>query len=55
MCLKSSYIILVDLAGFGERDNPHSTVENLINDVKRVEYMSSYLDALATAMRYWQM
>ncbi|GMY36930.1 beta-glucosidase 46-like isoform X1 [Fagus crenata] len=44
-------MFITENAGFGERDNPHSTVENLINDVKRVEYMSSYLDALATAMR----
>jgi len=33
----------LDLVGFGEKENPNST---------RVEYMNSYLDALATAMRY---
>ncbi|KAM3749355.1 hypothetical protein ACB098_05G178100 [Castanea mollissima] len=37
--------------GFCEKENPHSTMENSIHDIKRVEYMSRYLDALATAMR----
>ncbi|XP_050288617.1 beta-glucosidase 46-like isoform X4 [Quercus robur] len=37
--------------GFCDKENPHSTMENSIHDVKRVEYMNSYLDALATAMR----
>ncbi|KAK7838937.1 beta-glucosidase 46 [Quercus suber] len=36
--------------GFCDEENPHFTMENSIHDVKRVEYMSSYLDALATAM-----
>ena len=52
MCLTSSYTILVYLIGFCDKENPHSTMENSIHDVKRVEYMNSYLDALATAMRY---
>jgi beta-glucosidase len=42
----------LDLVGFGEKENPNSTMETLLHDVKRVEYMNSYLDALATAMRY---
>ncbi|KAF5944314.1 hypothetical protein HYC85_018391 [Camellia sinensis] len=37
--------------GFGEMDNPNSTVEVSLNDVKRVQYMSYYLDFLATAIR----
>lgn len=52
MCLKKSYIYSLDLVGFGEKENPNSTMETLLHDVKRVEYMSSYLDALALAMRY---
>jgi hypothetical protein len=27
--------------------------ENSSEDVKRVEYLSGYLDSLATAIRYW--
>ncbi|KAL5775428.1 hypothetical protein ACOSP7_012985 [Xanthoceras sorbifolium] len=34
--------------GFGEKDKP---TEVLLNDVRRVDYLSSYLDALATAVR----
>lgn len=52
MCLKNSNIVLVDLIGFGDKENPNSTMETLLHDIKRVEYMNSYLDALATAMRY---
>ncbi|XP_059437846.1 beta-glucosidase 47-like isoform X2 [Corylus avellana] len=37
--------------GFGEQENPNSTMETLLHDIKRVEYMNSYLDTLATAMR----
>ncbi|KAG6695229.1 hypothetical protein I3842_09G086300 [Carya illinoinensis] len=40
-----------DLVGFGENENPNSTMEILLHDVKRVEYMNSYLEALAKAMR----
>ncbi|KAA8515484.1 hypothetical protein F0562_018905 [Nyssa sinensis] len=49
--LKLYLMILVDLVGFGEMNNPNSTVEVFLNDVKRVEYINGYLDALATAMR----
>ncbi|KAJ7946265.1 Beta-glucosidase [Quillaja saponaria] len=37
--------------GFGERSNPNSSIKNELNDVKRKEYISSYLDALVTAVR----
>ncbi|KAK9267508.1 hypothetical protein L1049_009936 [Liquidambar formosana] len=37
--------------GFGEKDNPNSTIETCLKDVKRLEYMSSHLDALVTAVR----
>ncbi|KAH9748138.1 Beta-glucosidase 47 [Citrus sinensis] len=37
--------------GFGERDNPHTSIEDLLNDTRRVRYMSSHLDSLAIAVR----
>ncbi|KAJ4838709.1 hypothetical protein Tsubulata_003150 [Turnera subulata] len=37
--------------GLGEVEHQNSTIEGLLNDVKRVDYMSSYLHALGTAMR----
>ncbi|PSR98429.1 Beta-glucosidase [Actinidia chinensis var. chinensis] len=37
--------------GFGELDRPTSTIEVFLNDVKRVQFMNGYLDALATAIR----
>ncbi|XP_030968028.1 beta-glucosidase 46-like isoform X1 [Quercus lobata] len=37
--------------GYGEEDNPNITVEELHHDVKRVEYMDHYLDALLRAVR----
>ncbi|KAM5588639.1 beta-glucosidase 47-like [Rosa sericea] len=37
--------------GYGVEENPNSTNEELIHDVKRVEYMRSYLRALADTMR----
>ncbi|KAL5578905.1 hypothetical protein UlMin_011347 [Ulmus minor] len=37
--------------GFGEIEKPYSTTIYLPSDVKRVEYMNSYLNALATAIR----
>lgn len=40
------------LVGYGEKENLNSTNEELFNDVKRVEYMKSYLQALAETMRY---
>ncbi|GAY34157.1 hypothetical protein CUMW_009970 [Citrus unshiu] len=37
--------------GFGERDNPHTSIEDLLNDTRRVRYMSNHLDSLAIAVR----
>ncbi|XP_065878222.1 beta-glucosidase 47-like [Euphorbia lathyris] len=37
--------------GMGEKEDNYSTTKALLNDVERVEYMSSYLNALITAMR----
>ncbi|KAL5842581.1 hypothetical protein ACOSQ3_013184 [Xanthoceras sorbifolium] len=38
--------------GYGEKSTPNSTTtEELLNDVKRVEYMAGYLEALLTAVR----
>ncbi|KEH36808.1 glycoside hydrolase family 1 protein [Medicago truncatula] len=39
--------------GFGTSESSYPTTEYELNDVKRVEYLSSYLDSLATAIRYW--
>ena len=38
--------------GLGELQKPETTVKELLNDTKRVRYLSGYLDALQTAMRY---
>ncbi|CDY25325.1 BnaC01g29940D [Brassica napus] len=37
--------------GLGELQKPETTVKELLNDTKRVRYLSGYLDALKTAMR----
>ncbi|KAM1005103.1 hypothetical protein ACFX2J_005179 [Malus domestica] len=37
--------------GFGEIENSNSSSAELLHDVKRLEYMGSYLQALAKAMR----
>ncbi|WCJ20260.1 beta-glucosidase 47 [Euphorbia peplus] len=37
--------------GLGETEDCNTTTDNLLNDVERVEYMSSYLDALMVAIR----
>ncbi|XAR65624.1 Beta-glucosidase [Bertholletia excelsa] len=37
--------------GFAEGSNPNSNIEDFLHDVKRVKYMSNYLDALAVAIR----
>ncbi|KAK2973013.1 hypothetical protein RJ640_005556, partial [Escallonia rubra] len=37
--------------GYCEKTNSSSTIEESLYDVKRVEYMAGYLDALSTAMR----
>lgn len=49
--IRDSYIIGVDLLGFGEIENSNSSSAELLNDVKRLEYMGSYLQALTRAMR----
>lgn len=38
--------------GFGDMNNPNSSIRESLNDVKRVEYMKNYLDALAAVIRY---
>lgn len=43
----------MNLAGYGEKDKLNSSNNgDLLNDVKRLEYMKSYLNSLATAIRY---
>ncbi|XP_061347854.1 beta-glucosidase 47-like [Gastrolobium bilobum] len=37
--------------GLGTRENSNHNTKDIINDVKRVEYLSGYLDSLATAIR----
>lgn len=39
-------------AGFGDLQKPETTLTELLNDTKRIQYMSGYLDALQSAMRY---
>ena len=41
-------------AGYGEKDKPNTQTEDLLNDTRRADYMSSYLGALETSMRYKQ-
>lgn len=39
--------------GYGEKDKPNSTNnEDLLNDVRRVNYMTLHLEALAATIRY---
>ncbi|CAL9237856.1 unnamed protein product [Arabidopsis halleri] len=37
--------------GFGDLQKAETTVKELLNDTKRIQYMSGYLDALQSAMR----
>ncbi|ESQ29244.1 hypothetical protein EUTSA_v10024134mg [Eutrema salsugineum] len=37
--------------GFGDLQKPETTVKELLNDTKRIQYMSGYLDALQSAIR----
>ncbi|KAG5415369.1 hypothetical protein IGI04_002936 [Brassica rapa subsp. trilocularis] len=37
--------------GFGDLQKPETTLTELLNDTKRIQYMSGYLDALQSAMR----
>ncbi|GJR27811.1 beta-glucosidase 46-like protein isoform X1 [Tanacetum coccineum] len=43
--------IYVKFAGFGVNNAPDASIENFLNDDKRVEYLKSYLDALVSAIR----
>ncbi|XP_070661911.1 beta-glucosidase 47-like isoform X2 [Malus domestica] len=43
--------IFITENGFGEVENPNSSNEELLNDVKRVEYLRSYLHALSEGIR----
>ncbi|KAG2317255.1 hypothetical protein Bca52824_020377 [Brassica carinata] len=38
-------------AGFGDLQKPETTLKQLLNDTKRIQYMSGYLDALQSGMR----
>ncbi|CAN0852386.1 Beta-glucosidase 46 [Linum grandiflorum] len=37
--------------GYGQREGKETSAKELLNDIRRVEYMSSYLDALAAVVR----
>ncbi|XP_022954961.1 beta-glucosidase 45-like isoform X2 [Cucurbita moschata] len=43
--------IFVTENGYGEKDKPNTKTEDLLNDTRRADYMSSYLGALETSMR----
>ncbi|KAK8524347.1 hypothetical protein V6N12_029213 [Hibiscus sabdariffa] len=43
--------MIVTENGYGDKNTVDSTTEEPLQDVKRVEYMAAYLDALATAIR----
>ncbi|PON84867.1 Glycoside hydrolase [Trema orientale] len=43
--------IFITENGYGYKDNPSSKIEELLNDVERVDYMRSYLNALASTIR----
>jgi hypothetical protein len=44
-------IYVMDLVGYGEKDNPNINMQDFHHDVKRVDYMARYLDALLRAVR----
>jgi hypothetical protein len=46
-----SFLHNVILVGYCEEENVNVTTKAVLKDVQRVEYMSSYLDALETAVR----
>lgn len=48
LCLSSD---LSGLVGYGEISTPNSTTEELLHDIKRIEYMAGYLEALLKAVR----
>ncbi|KAG9441694.1 hypothetical protein H6P81_017548 [Aristolochia fimbriata] len=43
--------IFVAENGYPDENSPHRSIESYLQDVKRVEYMSSYLESLARAIR----
>ncbi|KAG2262259.1 hypothetical protein Bca52824_069338 [Brassica carinata] len=43
--------IFITENGLGELQKPETTIKELLNDTKRVRYLSGYLDALKAAMR----
>lgn len=49
--LACSDMYVMDLVGYVDENDPNSTIEEFLYDVKRVEYMAAYLDALSTAVR----
>lgn len=46
---------LDNLTGIAESDDPDFSLEDAINDTPRVEFMHSYLNSLANAMRYFSL
>jgi hypothetical protein len=46
ICDKSKYFI-----GYGQQDDPNLTLEDQLNDFKRIKYMKSHIEALSTAIR----
>ncbi|XP_077243553.1 beta-glucosidase 46-like [Tasmannia lanceolata] len=54
MYLKERYnntAMFVTENGYADENNPNASIESFLYDDKRMEYMSSYLGALATAIR----
>ncbi|KAE8664474.1 Beta-glucosidase 18 [Hibiscus syriacus] len=52
--LKEKYLnipMIITENGYGDMNKAESITEERLRDVKRVEYMAAYLDALATAIR----
>lgn len=49
--LACSDMYVMDLVGYVDENDPNSTIEEFLYDVKRVQYMAAYLDALSTAVR----
>ncbi|CAN8245162.1 unnamed protein product [Cochlearia groenlandica] len=43
--------IFITENGFGDMEKPETTVQELLQDTKRVQYMNGYLEALKEAMR----
>ncbi|KAG5614060.1 hypothetical protein H5410_013884 [Solanum commersonii] len=43
--------VIITENGIAESDHPNSSLEEALNDTQRVEYMHSYLNSLANAMR----